>query len=88
MGMAHKSTKRMAWNQPIILLFHIHMRGHEMKLSGAMLNIKKRKLFLVRKARPVGLPDEWYCHIISGHCLAVNSCSEEEFIQVQGKMVI
>lgn len=36
-----------------------------MKLSGAMLNIKKRNLFLVQQARPVGLPAEWYCHIIS-----------------------
>lgn len=63
MGMAHESTEKMAWNQLIILLFHIHMRGHEIKLSGAML--KKGKWFLIQQARPVGLPAEWYYHIVS-----------------------
>lgn len=52
-AVAHKSKERMAWNQLSILLFYTRIRGHEIKLAGAVL--KKRRHFFMQQARPVGL---------------------------------
>ena len=62
MAVAHKSKERMAWNLFFILLFHPRIRGHEIKLAGAVLKIKKGRHFFMQQARPVDLLAEWHCH--------------------------
>jgi len=51
---AHKGKQSMAWNQLFILFFHTLIRGHEIKLAGAVLKIRKGRHFFMQLA-------EWYC---------------------------